>query len=57
MPTTYRLSIKILKERDVGKYRIEKVIRMKQFRFGKRALTMEIWDRFCHLLACFKEVE
>jgi hypothetical protein len=57
MPTTYRISIKVLKERDVYKYRIEKVIRMKQFRLNTRELTLALWDRLCKLLEGLKEVD
>lgn len=43
MPTTYRISIKLIKERDVGKYRVEKVIRNAQFRGYSTRFAVDYW--------------
>jgi hypothetical protein len=43
MPTTYRISIKLIKERDVGKYRVTKIIRDAQYRGYQSRFAADYW--------------
>jgi hypothetical protein len=50
MPTTYRISIKLIKERDIGTIRIEKEIRSWSFRYITRANVLRWWELLSNLM-------